>query len=187
MFIYKNIPNILTCFRILIIPVIIASFYIHDSYLYARKITALLFLTASITDFLDGYIARKYNLESKLGIILDPIADKILVNSILLMLIAFNQAPAIPCVIILARELMVCGVREFSAINNLSISVSELSKWKAAIQMIAILVLIVGSKEYALIKLNILGCGLLWTASILSVISSIDYLHKILAYLNNKK
>jgi cardiolipin synthase len=178
MFKYRNIPNLLTFLRVLMIPIIILSFYFHQYY-YMRKVTAILFLIASITDFLDGYIARKYNFESNLGAMLDHIADKILVSSVLLMLVKFNLASEIPCIIILARELIISGLREFAANRNLTVSVSNLAKIKTAIQMIAILMIINHDSTQGF-YLDHLTQGLLWLAALFSVVTSISYIRFIL-------
>jgi cardiolipin synthase len=174
---YKNVPNLLTLLRILIIPAIISSFYFNDTIL-AHRVSSLLFLIASITDFFDGYVARKYNLESRLGVMLDPIADKILVASTLLMLVKFNKAPEIPCLLILAREFMVSGIREFFAKIKLSIPVSRLAKVKTFLQMAAIFALLLGSEGSGLAFCDKLGVALLWSASILTIITSLIYLKR---------
>jgi cardiolipin synthase len=176
---YKNLPNFLTLLRILIIPAIISSFYFDDTVL-THRVSSSLFLLASITDFLDGYLARKYNLESNLGVMLDPIADKILVASTLLMLVKFNKAPEIPCVLIVGREFMVSGIREFLAKIKLSIRASKLAKVKTFLQMAAIYTLLLSSKGSSIAFCDNLGVILLWSASILTVLTSIIYLKNIL-------
>ena len=108
----RNIPNILTAIRILVIPIIILTFYFDDK-AFAHKLSATLFGLACITDFFDGYLARKFNWYSKLGEMLDPIADKLLVSAIILMLVRFEKAQEIPCLLILMREIAVTGMREF--------------------------------------------------------------------------
>ena len=178
---YKNLPNFLTLLRILIIPVIIASFY-FDNTVLAHRISSFLFLLASITDFLDGYVARKYNLESNLGKMFDPIADKILVTSILLMLVKFNKAPEIPCILIVAREFMVAGIREFLAKIKFSIPVSKFAKVKTFLQMVAIFALLLGSKGSAITFCDDLGVILLWTAAIMTILTSLTYLQRILKH-----
>jgi CDP-diacylglycerol--glycerol-3-phosphate 3-phosphatidyltransferase len=176
---YKNLPNFLTLLRILIIPAIISSFYFDDTVL-KHRISSFLFLLASITDFLDGYVARKYNLESNLGKMLDPIADKILVTSILLMLVKFNKVPEIPCILIVSREFMVSGIREFLAKIKFSIPVSKLAKVKTFLQMVAIFALLLGSKGSSITFCDDLGLGLLWTAAIMTIFTSLSYLRRIL-------
>jgi CDP-diacylglycerol--glycerol-3-phosphate 3-phosphatidyltransferase len=174
---YKNLPNYLTIGRILFIPIIISTFYFEQSYL-ARIIGGLLFATASITDFFDGYIARKYNLMSPFGAMLDPIADKVLVGCVLVMLVKTNRADAVPCLLILAREFVVSGLREFLAQIKISVPVSNLAKVKTAIQMIAINVLIVGNEGLRLsfIDIDLLGNLSLWIAAFLTLITAYSYL-----------
>ena len=143
----KNIPNILTIFRIVIIPVLIFSFYIPS--LAANFVVASLFLLASITDFFDGYFARSLKAQSNFGICLDPIADKLLVIVAITMLIHFgnkNMAITVPGLIIICREVFVSGLREFLASINIGVPVSKLAKYKTAIQMTAITLLLLGKQ-----------------------------------------
>jgi len=148
----KNIPNILTIFRILIIPILVMSFYIDG--LVANIIAASLFMLASITDFFDGYVARALKAQTNFGRCLDPIADKLLVIVAITMLIHFghkNIAITIPGLIIICREVLVSGLREFLAGIRVSIPVSKLSKYKTAVQMVAITLLLIGQpgSQYA--------------------------------------
>jgi|TARA_Y100000389_G_scaffold204519_1_gene257668 CDP-diacylglycerol--glycerol-3-phosphate 3-phosphatidyltransferase len=141
----KNIPNILTIFRIILIPIIIVSFYFHG--FSSNIIVAFLFALASITDFFDGYLARQFKVQSALGKCLDPIADKLLVILTIVMLINFSHGNfiiIIPGLIIIAREVLVSGFREFLANYNIQMPVSNLAKIKTAIQMGAITLLLLG-------------------------------------------
>jgi CDP-diacylglycerol--glycerol-3-phosphate 3-phosphatidyltransferase len=141
----KNIPNILTIFRIILIPIIIISFYFHG--FASNIIVAFLFALASITDFFDGYLARQFKAQSAFGKCLDPIADKLLVILTIVMLINFshgNLIILIPGLIIIAREVLVSGFREFLANYNIQMPVSNLAKIKTAIQMGAITLLLLG-------------------------------------------
>ncbi|MFT6332036.1 MAG: CDP-diacylglycerol--glycerol-3-phosphate 3-phosphatidyltransferase [Lentimonas sp.] len=152
----KNLPNILTISRILIIPILVLSFYIEG--FVANLVAASLFLIASITDFFDGYFARSLNLESKFGRCLDPIADKLLVIVAITMLIHFghkNMAITIPGLIIICREVLVSGLREFLAEIKISVPVSKLSKYKTGFQMTAITLLLIGENgsQYAIQEL----------------------------------
>ena len=143
----KQIPNILTIFRIAIIPILILSFYIPS--LAANFVAASLFLLAGITDFFDGYFARSMKAESNFGKCLDPIADKLLVIVAITMLIHFgneNMAITIPGLIIICREVFVSGLREFMASINIGVPVSKLAKYKTAIQMTAITLLLLGKQ-----------------------------------------
>ena len=143
----KNLPNILTATRIAIIPILILSFYLPE--LIANVIAALLFAIAGITDYFDGYFARSLHAQSNFGKCLDPIADKLIVIVAILMLISFsNQDPFIlvPGLIITCREVLVSGLREFLAELNVSLPVSKLSKYKTAVQIMAITALLLGEK-----------------------------------------
>ena len=154
----QQIPNILTIFRILIIPVLIFSFYIPG--FLANVVVAFLFMIASITDFFDGYFARSLKAQSNFGKCLDPIADKLLVIVAITMLIHFgnkNMAITIPGLIIICREILVSGLREFLATINVGVPVSKLSKYKTAVQMTAITLLLLGKQGSVYAVSEILG------------------------------
>jgi CDP-diacylglycerol--glycerol-3-phosphate 3-phosphatidyltransferase len=182
----KNIPNILTFSRIVIIPILIASFYIEGRMYH--WVAASLFLLASVTDFFDGYLARTWKATSNLGRFLDPIADKLLVAAAILMLVHFEgigRYDIIPAIAILCREIMVSGLREFLAQINVSVPVSNLSKIKTAVQMVAIFLLLLGvegpsfAEVEAITETNLtefLGRILLWVSSILTLITGYAYL-----------
>lgn len=140
-----HFPNFLTILRILIIPILVWSFYIPG--FAANFVAASLFLLASITDFFDGYFARSLKAQSNFGKCLDPIADKLLVVVAISMLIHFgnrNPAITIPGMIIIAREILVSGLREFLASIKVSVPVSRLAKYKTFVQMSAITLLLLG-------------------------------------------
>ena len=189
----KNLPNILTMFRVAIIPILISSFYIEGK-LY-HWVAASLFLLASITDFFDGYLARLLKAQSSLGKFLDPIADKLLVASVILMLVHFDyiaRFDIIPAIAILCREIMVSGLREFLAQINVSVPVSNLSKIKTAVQMVAIFLLLLGiegpsiAEVETFTKINLtelLGRISLWIAAILTIITGYAYLKAGLKYM----
>jgi CDP-diacylglycerol--glycerol-3-phosphate 3-phosphatidyltransferase len=152
----KNIPNILTVFRIFIIPILVMSFYI-DGFV-SNLVAASLFMLASITDFFDGYFARSLKAQTNFGKCLDPIADKLLVIVAITMLIHFghrNMAITIPGLIIICREVLVSGLREFLASIRVGVPVSNLSKYKTAVQMVAITLLLIGGpgSQYAVSEL----------------------------------
>lgn len=182
----KNIPNILTFSRIVMIPILIASFYIEGRMYH--WVAASLFLLASVTDFFDGYLARTWKATSNLGRFLDPIADKLLVAAAILMLVHFEgigRYDIIPAIAILCREILVSGLREFLAQINVSVPVSNLSKIKTAVQMIAIFLLLLGvegpsfEQVEAITETNLtefLGRILLWASSILTLITGYAYL-----------
>lgn len=141
-----NLPNILTFFRIAILPVIIALFFSPDAW---AAWTALgLYTVACITDFLDGYLARVMKTESALGKFLDPISDKIFVATLLIVLAGFDRLEGlwiIPAIIILVREFLIAGLREFLGPQNIQLPVSKLAKWKTTVQMVALGFLVVGN------------------------------------------
>ena len=129
----STLPNILTLSRIAVIPLLVALFYWDSP--TARWIALGIFTVAAITDFFDGYFARSMDQHSRLGRMLDPIADKLLVGSIVIMLVAFQRAPVLAALVILCRELLVSGLREFLAEIRVSMPVSRLAQWKSFIQM----------------------------------------------------
>jgi len=173
-----NLPNILTLSRIGVIPPLIALFYWHNP--MAGWVMMGLFAVAGITDFFDGYIARSRRQISRLGRMLDPIADKLLVASTVIMLVAFGHAPALAALVILCREIMVSGLREFLAEIKVGMPVSRLAKWKTMIQMVAIGFLLVGEAGPVFwppyVTTPVVGVVLLWLAVALTLITGFDYL-----------
>ena len=182
----RDIPNALTILRIIIIPIIILSFYFDDR-IFAHRLSATLFVLASITDFFDGYIARKYNFHSNFGRMLDPIADKLLVGCILIMLVKLDKANEIPCLLILAREFLISGLREFLAELRVSVPVSRIAKFKTAIQMIALAILLLGTKGSGYKYLDDIGHFTLWIAAILTIITGYSYYMASRRYFNEFK
>jgi cardiolipin synthase len=171
----KNIPNYLTIIRLVSIPIIVMTFYFDDSK-FAHRVGVIVFACASLTDFFDGYLARKYNLISSFGRMFDPIADKVLVGCVLVMLVKDNRADEIPCLLILAREFVVAGFREFLAQVQVSVPVSRLAKIKTTIQMVSMTMLIVGSVGSGIVVLDLVGHISLWIAAILTVVTGYSYL-----------
>lgn len=144
----EQIPNLLTILRIILIPILIVSFYVP--WKITNLIVAFLFMFASITDYFDGYLARYYKAQSNFGKCFDPIADKLLVVVALLMLVNFSKNNIfllIPSIIIVCREILVSGLREFLATLQVSVPVTNLAKWKTAIQMMSITCLLFASKD----------------------------------------
>jgi CDP-diacylglycerol--glycerol-3-phosphate 3-phosphatidyltransferase len=169
----KELPNFLTILRIILIPVVVASFYIQGN--FANYIAAAIFTFASITDYFDGYLARLLKVQSNLGKMLDPIADKLLVASTLMMLVHFDRAPIIPSIAILCREILVSGLREHLAELKISIPVTSLSKIKTAVQMVAIIVLLLGEKTTGIPYIDYVGTLALWVAAILTLFTGYVY------------
>lgn len=143
----KELPNMLTIFRIILIPVLIISFFVP--WKITNLIVAFWFLLASITDYFDGYFARLFKVQSDFGKCFDPIADKLLVSVALIMLNQFsnNIFLLIPTISIISREILVSGLREYLSKKNITIDVTKLSKLKTAIQMFSITALLLSSKN----------------------------------------
>ena len=171
---FRQLPNILTVSRIIMIPFIVASFYI-DGKLW-HWVAAGLFILASVTDFFDGYLARHWKVQSKMGRWLDPVADKLLVAAVMVMVVHFKLADVIPAILIVCREILVSGLREFLAEINVSVPVSRLAKVKTAFQMIAIILLLLGTDGSGIENIDQIGNIALWIASILTVFTGYAYL-----------
>lgn len=172
-----TVPNLLTFMRIALIPVIVCLFYFDRP--WSNWIAALFFIAACITDYLDGYFARTLKQTTRFGIFLDPVADKLLVAATLLMLVGFGRIQGlslIPAVIILCREILVSGLREFLAEVRVSIPVTRLAKWKTGIQMTALSLLIIETIPGVPFSLDPLGIIGLWVAALLTLITGFDYL-----------
>ncbi|MFV2092194.1 MAG: CDP-diacylglycerol--glycerol-3-phosphate 3-phosphatidyltransferase [Hyphomicrobiales bacterium] len=172
-----NVPNILTYARIAAVPALVASFFFYGD--TARWISLGIFTVAGITDYLDGYLARTMAQSSALGRMLDPIADKLLVAAALLMLTGFGTISGYSqwaAVIILAREILVSGLREFLAELQVSVPVSRLAKWKTVLQMVAIGFLLAGDPGDRLIPGALdFGIVLLWAAALITIYTGYDY------------
>ena len=172
-----SLPNLLTVSRILVIPIVIGSFYVSGD--YARWFACVLFSAAALTDWLDGHMARRWQQQSEIGRFLDPIADKLLVSATLFMLTTFGRLSAeavLPAIVILCREILVSGLREYLAGLRVGMPVSRLAKWKTVIQMVAIGVLIVGDAGPRFLPVAAIGETLLWIAALLTLATGYDYL-----------
>jgi cardiolipin synthase len=180
-----SLPNLLTLSRILAIPLVVATFFVPGD--YARWFACVLFSAAALTDWLDGHMARRWAQQSELGRFLDPIADKLLVSATLFMLVAKGRFSAewalLPALVILCREILVSGLREYLAELRVGLPVSRLAKWKTAIQMVAIGVLIVGDAGPAVLPVVRIGETLLWVAALLTLVTGYDYLRAGLAHM----
>ena len=174
-----NIPNLLTLSRIASIPLLVGVFYISSPLGNWLGLGILIF--AGATDFFDGYIARAMQQQSLLGKFLDPIADKLLVASLILMLVAFDRVPGIavlPAVVILCRELLVSGLREFLAGAQVSLPVSRLAQYKTTLQMVMLGFLLFGSAGpmFGPFSTTDIGVAGLWIAAMLTLVTGYDYL-----------
>ncbi len=179
-----KIPNYLTIGRIIIVPIFVVSFYFPG--FYGDIIPLTLFVVASFTDFLDGLLARMYKEESKLGELLDPIADKIIVATALILLVmdgTIKNYEVIAAIIILTREILVSGLREFLAGGKIKLPVSNLAKAKTFLQMFAISALLTGETGNRIINFQdynaqTIGMILLWLSAFLTLFTGYEYLRK---------
>lgn len=187
-----NIPNILTWLRILLIPVFVAAFYLSDDTLsphHKNVISTAVFAIAAITDWLDGFLARKLNQSSAFGAFLDPVADKLMVAAALIILVKLGRADAILAFIIIGREIAISALREWMAKlgESKSVAVSMLGKIKTTFQMIAILLLLY-HEELLEVNCQLIGLWMLGIAALLTLWSMGYYLmlasHKLKKHLN---
>ena len=178
MFTLNALPNWMTIMRIAITPLIAALIWI-DEPAYGYQLALALYTLASVTDYIDGYMARRLKVESPLGEMLDPIADKLLVAAVLLALASVTSSGwvfLVPALIILIRELMISGLREFLAKQNVSAPVTRLAKWKTTVQILA-LGFLMGAPGFPTFPLaHEIGITLLWLAAILTVQTGSGYL-----------
>ena len=177
-----SLPNILTYARIAAIPVVVGCVYaqsVMDGPLWLRWVALAVFIAAGVTDVLDGYYARMWDQQSAFGRMLDPIADKLLVASCLLMLAADNSIHGWTlwaAIVILCREILVSGLREYLAALRVSVPVTRLAKWKTTIQLVAIGFLIAGEAgEQILSATTMIGIFLLWMSAIFTIYTGWDY------------
>lgn len=179
-----SLPNILTYARIAAIPVVVGCVYaqsIMDGPLQLRWVALGVFIAAAVTDFFDGYYARIWDQQSALGKMLDPIADKLLVASCLLMLAAdgiIHGWTLWAAIVILCREILVSGLREYLAALRVSVPVTKLAKWKTTVQLVAIGFLLAGEAgDLVFPFVTQIGLLLLWVSAILTIYTGWDYFH----------
>jgi cardiolipin synthase (CMP-forming) len=174
-----NLPNLLTYGRVLAVPAVVACLFWSNEFAM-RWIALGIFILAAITDFLDGYLARALEQQSSLGRMLDPIADKLLVSAVLLMLVADHTIASFSiwaAIVILCREILVSGLREYLASLKVSVPVSRVAKWKTALQLVAQGFLIAGPAGEAILPGTIkIGLALLWIAAALTLYTGWDYM-----------
>jgi cardiolipin synthase len=177
-----SLPNMLTYARIAAIPVVVGCIFaqaIMDGPLWLRWLALAVFISAGVTDYLDGYYARIWDQHSAFGRMLDPIADKLLVASCLLILAAdgiIHGWTLWAAIVILCREILVSGLREYLAALRVSVPVTKLSKWKTTVQLIAIGFLLAGEAgEQLLPYTSMIGIGLLWISAIFTIYTGWDY------------
>lgn len=174
-----NLPNALTLSRILATPVVCLLLFVGTE--FGSWLALGVWVYACATDFLDGYLARSWQQQSSFGRMLDPIADKLLVASVLLVLVGVDRlsgASILPAAIILCREILVSGLREFLAQLHVSVPVTRLSKWKTTIQMVAIGFLVIGEASPGIGPVSAVQVGVvgLWGAAGLTLVTGYDYL-----------
>jgi cardiolipin synthase len=176
------LPNILTYSRIAAVPIVVACMYaqsIYDGPLWLRWVALAVFVIAAVTDFFDGYYARMWNQQSAFGRMLDPIADKLLVASCLLMLAADGTIKGWSlwaAIVILCREILVSGLREYLAALHVRVPVTQLAKWKTAVQLVAIGFLIAGEAGEVILPPTIpIGITLLWVSALVTLYTGWDY------------
>ena len=180
----KKIPNILTIGRIIIVPFFVLAIYLPG--FYGDLTACVLFVIASFTDFLDGMLARMMGEESKLGELLDPIADKIIVATALILLVmsgTIKHYEVIAAIIILTREILISGLREFLARGQIKLPVTNLAKLKTFLQMVAIALLLTGETGNKILNFQdynaqTIGIILLWLSAFLTLYTGYEYLRK---------
>jgi len=170
-----NIPNLLTFFRIALIPVLVLLLLSPSELL--SILSVVVFSIASITDWLDGYLARKMNIVTNLGKFLDPIADKLLIAAALVMLVGLGRIPAWMVVMIIGREIAVTGLRSIASSEGIIIAASDLGKGKMILQISALIGLLL-HYQYLGIDFHAVGMMLLWVALALTAWSGFDYFYK---------
>ncbi|MFG1374741.1 CDP-diacylglycerol--glycerol-3-phosphate 3-phosphatidyltransferase [Xanthobacter oligotrophicus] len=177
-----SLPNILTYSRCVAVPLVAACLFwsdILEGGAVLRWVALALYIAAAITDFFDGYLARAWSQQSAIGRMLDPIADKLLVSTCLLMLASDGTIRGWSlwaAIVILCREILVSGLREFLAELRVSVPVSRLAKWKTTLQLVAVGVLITGpAGESVLPGVNLVGLVLLWVSAVLTLYTGYDY------------
>jgi len=180
-----NLPNILTMLRIAAIPLLVVLLLSPSR--EAGFWAAALFAIASITDWLDGYLARRMGIETVFGKFLDPIADKLIVMAALIMILPFNRVPAWMVLVILGREIIITGLRGLASTEGIVIPASNLGKFKTIFQIVAILCLLLHydcrwffavDHPYLLVNMHNVGMFYLWIATIITIWSGVDYLQK---------
>lgn len=190
-----NLPNKLTLSRVIMVPFFVVFILLVPQFLYFKWIALAIFVIASLTDLLDGKIARKYNLVTNFGKFMDPLADKLLVCSALIAMSSLGVIPAWITIVIIAREFIISGFRLIAAEKGVVIAASMWGKWKTTFQMVMLCVQMVVMDQYASVNCNIaanalyvvtpfyhvlmmIGSITMYIALILTVVSLIDYLLK---------
>ncbi len=173
-----SVPNLLTLSRIVAVPLLVGLLW-GPGWATGYALAFALYCLMGITDYFDGYLARAHGAVSRLGVFLDPIADKIMVAAVILMLVATRDiagAHIIPALVILLREIAVSGLREFLAPLQVSVPVSRLAKWKTTLQLVSLGALILGGALRGEVWIWAVGTASLWGAAVLTLVTGWDYL-----------
>lgn len=180
----ENLPNILSLSRIAVVPLLIVLLYVDQR--VVNLLTAVLIVLAAITDGIDGYLARKYNLVTVLGKLLDPIADKLLIVVIMVMLVHLGRAPAWMVCLILCREIAVTGLRAVVAEQGVVIAASRSAKYKTVFQIVAIVSLTIHYPLFG-IDAHVVGMFFLWLALIVTLWTGYEYFSRAMPYFFNRE
>ncbi len=185
---FFTIPTLLTWTRIVAIPLIVGVFYLWPDRAVSNLVATVMFVVFALTDWLDGYLARKLNQTSSFGAFLDPVADKFLVCASLLVLVHLQRADVFVALIIIGREIAISALREWMAQigASKSVAVHMLGKVKTTVQMVAIPFLLYDGRLFGLIDTGIWGTWLIWIAAVLTVWSMVYYLQKALPEIRAK-
>lgn len=170
-----NLANKITLFRVFLVPIFM--FVLYSNLQYSNYIAAAIFIFASLTDTLDGYIARSRNLVTNFGKFVDPLADKILVSAALISLVGLGKIPAWVVVVIIAREFTITGFRILAASEGITIAASSLGKFKTITQLLAISLLLLNNFPFNIINIPI-DMIMLYISLFFTIISGIDYIYK---------
>ena len=188
-----NLPNRLTILRMVLIPIVLALVYFSSYAAESKSLSeksawlgALIFILASFTDFLDGHIARKKNITTVFGSFLDPIADKFLTVSVLIMLLAVHRLPVAIVIILVLREMYMTSLRLLGTNQGINIPVQSLGKWKTAVTMMGIPFLMV-PKKVSTVPMHLIGTILIYTACILSLWSAVTYSLEVIRKLKQRR
>ena len=185
---FFNLPTLLTWARIVSIPLVVGVFYLDVKEPHQNLIATVLFIVVALTDWADGYLARRLNMTSSFGAFLDPVADKILVCAALLVLVHMGRVHALVALVIIGREIAISALREWMAQigASRSVAVHMVGKVKTVVQMVAIPFLLFDGSLFGLIDTRWWGTGLIWIAAVLTIWSMIYYLQKALPEIRAK-
>lgn len=187
-----SVPMALTWARIAMIPLVVGIYYLPDTWLaphWKNVMACWLFILAAVTDALDGYIARRWGMTSKLGEFLDPVADKLMVSAALIVLLSLGRVDSFVALVIIGREIAVSALREWMAKigKSSSVAVNSMGKVKTIAQMTAIPMLLFHDRLFGIIDLHLIGTLLIYLAAVLTVYSMLTYLKLAWPHLNDRR